>query len=281
MCVSLRNMNHAPEKFPLSVTIITLNEERNIARAIDSVGWADEVIVVDSGSTDRTVEIARRHGAKLIPNPWPGYGQQKNFAQRQASHDWVLNIDADEAVPPELGKEIRDALGAVFSGRLHAAAFSFPRKTFYIGRWIKHGGWYPNQLVRLADKRLARWSEPNVHEDLKADGPVVRLNESLHHYAFPSIYEQILTNLRFSRLGSEDLKHAGQSPSILKLILKPIGKFLETYFVKRGFLDGIRGFIISVNAAHSMFLKYAYLFEPELLKQVDQSPEIKNATTDH
>lgn len=246
----------------LSVTIISKNEEANIARAIESVRWADDVVVVDSGSTDRTVEIAKGLGARVISNPWPGYGQQKNFAAKQAKHDWILNIDADESVPPELADEIKRKLGV--NG---ACGFRLPRKTFYLGHWIRYGGWYPNYLVRLADRRKASWSEPEVHEELRVDGEVGTLDHPLHHAAFPSIREQVLTNLRYAELGSRNLRQAGCRPSVLKLWLKPVGKFFECFILKRGFLDGVPGFIISFNAAHSMFMKYAFLLEPEIKKE--------------
>ena len=139
-----------------------------------------------------------------------------------------------------------------------------PRKTFYLGRWIFHGGWYPNHLVRLADRRAARWTEPSVHEQLTVEGEIKGLQQPLEHYTFGCIQDQILTNLNFSKLGSLELIKRGQGASRFKLLVKPIGKFLETYVLKRGFLDGLPGFIISVNAAHSMFLKYAYLIEAEI-----------------
>jgi glycosyltransferase involved in cell wall biosynthesis len=250
---------------PLSVTIITLNERENIARAIESVKWADEIVVIDSGSTDGTVEIAQKLGARVIHNPWPGYGKQKNFAQAAATHDWILNIDGDEMVPEETKREIQKALAEITSGKSSFKGFRFPRKNFYLGKWIAHGGWYPNYLVRLAHKKFASWSEPHVHEALEVQGDVGTLSEPLHNYSFPSIQDQVLTNLRFSRLGSEDLRRRGKKASVFKLLFKPIGKFIETYFLKRGFLDGLPGFIISVNAAHSMFLKYAYLCEGRIL----------------
>lgn len=259
-------------RLPVTVSIICLNEEETIANAIQSVAWADEVIVVDSGSTDRTQEIARQLKAKVIENAWPGYGQQKNFAQSQASHDWVLNLDADEIVPPELAKEIQEALVQVSEGKLSADGFSFPRKTFYIGRWIRHGGWYPNILTRLVNRKKAVWTQPNVHEQLQVTGPILQLNSPLQHYAFTSIHDQIITNLRFSRLGAKDLKEKGQKFSLFKLIVKPLGKFIETYFLKKGFLDGLPGFIISINAAHSMFLKYAFLSETQLK---DENPDYR------
>jgi glycosyltransferase involved in cell wall biosynthesis len=251
-------------KLPVTVTIITLNEEKNLPRAIKSTGWADEILVVDSGSTDNTVETAKALGARVIHNPWPGYGKQKNFAQSQAGNDWVLNIDADEEISEPLARQISEALSAVASGKSPARGFFFPRKTFYLGRWIRHGGWYPNHLVRLANRKDARWTEPSVHEELKVNGEVRGLEEPILHYTFSSIQDQILTNLQFSKLGFIELKKKGQRRSLVRLMLKPIGKFIETYFLKKGFMDGLPGFIISVNASHSMFLKYAYLIEAEL-----------------
>ena len=252
---------------PVSVTIIALNEESHIRQAIESVQWAEEIIVVDSGSTDQTVEIAQSLGAKVIYHKWPGYGQQKNFAQSQASYDWVLNLDADEVISPESRDEICDQLMRVAQEGTSTRGFYFPRKTFYLMRWIRYGGWYPNYLLRLADRRFARWSEPNVHEQLLVEGETQKLNHPLLHYAFSSIEDQIHTNLRFSRLGSQDLLKKGKKPSLIKLILKPIGKFIETYILKRGMLDGLPGLIISVNAAHSIFLKYAYLFESRIRRE--------------
>jgi glycosyltransferase involved in cell wall biosynthesis len=245
---------HTMKRPPVSVTLITLNEKDNIARAIESARWADEIVVVDSGSTDGTTEIARKLGARVLENPWPGYGKQKNFAQKAATHDWVFNLDGDEMIPEAAAREVQEMLAKVASGQLDAQGFEFPRKNFYLGRWIRHGGWYPNYLVRLANRQFAAWSEPFVHESLQVRGKVVRLSEPLHNYSFPSIEDQVLTNLRFSRLGSQDLKNRGKQASVIKLLLKPIGKFLETYILKRGFLDGLPGLIISVNAAHSMFL---------------------------
>lgn len=245
---------------PLSVTIITLNEEANLPRAIESVrGFAQEILVVDSGSTDHTVEIARHLGAKVLTNPWRGYGQQKNFAQSQATNDWILNIDADEEVSPELAVEIQQVMERDFGKNI--AGYSMPRLSKYLGRWIRHGGWYPNRLTRLSNRQLSAWTEPEVHEDLIVRGTVIPLAYDLLHYPFRSVSDQVVTNLRYSRLGSNSLRNRGIRKSVVKLILKPIGKFLETYVLKKGFRDGIAGFIISVNAAHSLFLKYAYLFE--------------------
>ncbi len=246
---------------PLTVTFITLNEEKNLPRALASVRWADEIVVIDSGSTDRTAEIARGAGAKVVVRHWPGYGAQKNFAQDQATHHWVLNLDADEAVPEALREKIESALIQVSSVQTEIRAFSFPRKTYYGNRWIQHGGWYPNILTRLGDRRFVRWSEPHVHEELTVKGKTQLIDEPLDHYAFTGVADQVRTNLCFARLGAQDLKRKGVRPSFFLILLKPVGKFIESYFLKAGILDGREGFTIAVNAAHSMFLKYVFLAE--------------------
>ncbi len=257
---------------PISATLITLNEEDNLPRALASLAWVDEIVIVDSGSTDRTLEIAKAAGPKvtIVHNPWPGYGKQKNFAQDHAAHSWILNIDADEEVTPQLRAEIEGILEAAKQGSLKESGFYLPRKTYYLGRWIKHGGWYPNYLMRLADRRVSHWTEPAVHEEWKVEGSTGYFKEPLLHYTFSDIRDQILTNVNFSRLGFVELKKRGQRASLIRLMLKPAGKFIETYFLKRGCLDGMAGLIISVNAAHSMFLKYAYLIESELHENSDR-----------
>lgn len=245
---------------PLTVTVITLNEERNLPRLLRSLeGFAREVIVVDSGSTDQTQSIAERAGARWATHAWSGYGQQKNYAQSLAQNDWVFSIDADEELTDALKLEIRARFE---SGTIDEhTAYSLPRLSWYLGRWIRHGGWYPNRLTRLSRRDHSRWTEPQVHEQLETNGSTGELASDLLHYPFADIREQVETNLRYSREGSEKLRAQGRTASLLKLIIKPIGKFLETYVIKLGCLDGMAGFIISVNAAHSIFLKYAYLFE--------------------
>lgn len=241
----------------ISATIITLNEEKDLPRCLDSLGFADEIIVVDSGSADRTVEVATKMGAKVVQEPWHGYGAQKNFAMSLAKSDWVLNVDADEVVTPELREEILSEIRSAQS----AAGYSVARKTYYLGRWIKHGGWYPNYVTRLAQRSKGNWTEPNVHEELQIQGELRQLRNPLLHYTFSDIADQVRTNLRYSRQGAMDLHAKDVRPSFVKILAKPLGKFFETYLLKRGFLDGLPGFIISINAAHSMFLKYAYLWE--------------------
>ncbi|HEY8280434.1 MAG TPA: glycosyltransferase family 2 protein [Bdellovibrionota bacterium] len=249
-----------PARPPISVVIITLNEEHNLPRCLDSVNWAAEVLVVDSGSKDRTCELARQAGAKVLEHPWEGYGQQKNWAMKQASQPWVFFLDADEAVTENLKSEILSFVAAdgAVSGASHSGA-SFPRKTWFLGRWILHGGWYPNRLVRLARKESSFWTEPAVHEALQVKGVVHLMQNDLLHYTFRNVGDQVTTNIRFSRLGAKVARERGERGSLPRILLKPIGKFLETFLWKLGFLDGFPGFVISMNAAHSIFLKYVEL----------------------
>ncbi|NUM88526.1 MAG: glycosyltransferase family 2 protein [Bdellovibrionales bacterium] len=245
---------------PLTALVIACNEEANIARCVKSLAWADEVLVVDSGSTDRTREVAASLGARVIERPWAGYGQQKNYGNGQASHDWILSVDADEEVTPGLREEAEAFLaedGRV-DGVQHWGA-SIPRRTWYLGRWILHGGWYPNALVRLAHRHHSCWTEPAVHEAWQVDGPVRRFRSDLLHYTFRDVGEQVITNVRFARLGARVARERGEHGTLAKIFLRPLFKFLETWIWKRGFLDGLPGLVISLNAAHSIFMKYVEL----------------------
>ncbi len=244
-----------PRRPPLSVVIITLNEEHNILRSVRSVLWAGEVLVVDSGSTDRTCELARGEGVRVLEHPWNGYGQQKNWAMGQTAEPWVFFLDADEEVSRELKDEILNFLEepGTFKGA------EVPRKTWFLNRWIVHGGWYPNRLVRLVKKEFGRWTEPAVHESLQVNGETKRLEKDLLHYTFRDVGENVLTNIRFSRLGARVALERGERGTWGRILLKPLGKFLETYFWKLGILDGFPGFVISINAAHSIFMKYVEL----------------------
>ncbi|MGE3261043.1 MAG: glycosyltransferase family 2 protein [Bacteriovoracia bacterium] len=245
---------------PLCAIIITLNEEHNIARCLRSVNFAAERVVVDAGSTDRTCEIAAAEGAVVLRHTWEGYGQQKNWALAQAREPWVLFLDADEELSPELQQEIVEFVNA--NGKVGAQQFwgaDMPRRTWFLGRWILHGGWYPNRLVRLANRKFGRWTEPPVHEALSVQGNIHRFGADLFHYTFRDVGDQVITNVRFSRLGAAAAAARGESGTILRILLKPVGKFLETYVWKRGFLDGFPGLVISINAAHSLFMKYVEL----------------------
>jgi glycosyltransferase involved in cell wall biosynthesis len=249
------------KKYSLSVTIIAHNEAHCIERALKSVSWADEILVVDSGSTDGTRSLARSLGARVIEHPWMGYGKQKNHAQTMAKHDWILNLDADEWVPDSLALEIQKE--CEHFGSNSCLGFLMPRKTFYWGKWIRHGGWYPNYVLRLGNRTAGCWTEPELHERWEISGPVKKLDGALHHLTFEGVRDQVLTNIRYAQAGAMDLARKGERFSPWKLVWKSLGKFLESYVLKRGFLDGLAGFVIAVNAAHSMFMKYAFLFEQE------------------
>ena len=248
----------------LTVTIIALNEEADLPRCLESARFANEIILIDTGSTDKTVKIAQEYGAKVFTEKWIGYGAQKNSAHLKATSDWVLNLDADEEITPELRAEIQSVLSrAANNDPMVAEGYSVSRKTYYLKKWIRYGGWYPNFVTRMCRKKSGAWTEPQVHEELKITGTLQKLKHSLNHYTFSGIEDQIKTNLKYAKQGAIELNNKGKKFSFLKLILKPVGKFFETYFFKLGFLDGWRGFLISINAAHSMFLKFAFLWELE------------------
>jgi glycosyltransferase involved in cell wall biosynthesis len=237
----------------ISATIITLNEERNIARAIDSLSCADEVLVVDSGSTDQTREIALRHGARVLEEPWRGYAGQKNFAACCAAHDWILSLDADEQVTPELAAEI---LALKKTGPT-ADGYSFPRLAQYLGRWIRHSGWYPDRKTRLYNRVNAEWVGDYVHESVRVKGPVGELHADLLHFTCNSLSEHLRTLDRYTTLAARELIENKKPVSLRHLALDPAWTLIRTYVLQRGFLDGPEGLAIAWMAALYTFLKYA------------------------
>ncbi len=241
----------------VSVTIITRDEAANIDACLASVAWADEVLVVDCGSTDRTVEIATARGARVIIKDWPGYGAQKNFAATEVAHDWVLSVDADERVSPELAREIRERLAA---DAVAEAGFRIPRVTFHLGRWIRTTDWYPDYQLRLYDRRRGRWKERRVHESVTADGPVGQLREELQHYAYRDITHHHQTMDRYTTLAAEDMHASGRRAGFVDVALHPPAAFVRNYVLRRGFTDGMPGLIISTMNAHYVFLKFAKLW---------------------
>jgi len=241
----------------ISVAIITFNEEDNIKRCIDSVDFADEIIVVDSLSSDNTCQIAKELGAKVIDQKFLGHIAQKQLAVDNCTNEWVLSLDADEELSKELKTEIQNLLALP----LEYDAYIMPRVSFHLGRWIRHGGWYPDAKIRLFNKNKAHWGGYNPHDKVIVDGSVGKLEGDLQHYVFDDLRHNIDTNNSYSSIMASDLDKDGKQFSYLKLFLKPVGKFLEVYIYKRGFLDGMAGFIIAVGASYSMFLKFAKLWE--------------------
>lgn len=237
----------------ISATIIALNEERNIARAIESLRCCDEILVVDSGSTDRTCEIARLHGAKVVEASWLGYAAQKNFAASLAAHEWILSIDADEALSEALEGEIWQ----LRKQGPQADAYEFARLAQYLGKWILHSGWYPDRKVRLYRRSHARWEGEFVHESVVVQGKVECLEGNLLHFTCDSLTEHVKTMNGYTTLAAQELVARKRRVGWGRLLLDPPLTFLKTYILKRGFLDGLEGFIIAFMAANYTFLKYA------------------------
>lgn len=241
---------------PLSVTIITRNEAAHIEACLASVDWADERLVVDCGSTDGTAALAERAGARLVVHDWPGYAPQKNFAASQASHDWILSIDADERVTPELAREIRAALEAP-----SAAGYRIPRITWHLGRWFRTTDWYPDPQLRLYDRRRGAWQARRVHESVTIDGPAGLLAHHLQHYAYRDITHHLETMNRYTTLAAEDMFESGRRAGVIDLVVHPAAAFLRNYILKGGVGDGLPGFIVSAMNAYYVFLKFAKLWD--------------------
>ncbi len=247
---------------PLSLVVITRDAEEHIARCLKSVPFAAELVVLDSGSTDATVAIAKALGARVFVEEWRGFGAQKRRASELAQCDWILNLDADEALSEKAQEELRNLLAG---GTLAPEAFALPRLSYHMGRWIRHGGWYPDWQIRLYDRRRTNWNKAHIHEKIQAQ-TVQRLAHPILHWVFKDLTDQVQTNNRYSTLGAKDLMDSGRKFRMIHLTLKPVVKFFETYFWKRGFLDGVPGFVIAVGAAYSVFLKWAKLWELQKIK---------------
>ncbi len=242
---------------PLSATLITHNEETNIEEALQSVAWADEIVVVDSGSTARTVEICRRHTDKVYHRGWTGYVDQKNHAVAMASHDWIFSLDADERVGPELVREI-ELLRKNGMGR---AGYRIPRVAFFMGRWIRHGEWYPDYQLRLFDRRRGRWQGGRVHESVRVEGTPGILAGELRHYTYRRLSDYLRRLETYTTLAAQDYREQGRKVTMLKVLANPAGAFVKGYLLKRGFLDGGPGLMVAVMGAVSVFFKYAKLYE--------------------
>jgi glycosyltransferase involved in cell wall biosynthesis len=241
----------------VSVTIITLNEAAHIGAAIDSAAWADEILVVDAGSTDDTVAIASGRGARVSARQWTGYVDQKNHAASLASHDWIFSLDADERVTPALASEVRARLAEEPPRR----GYRVPRVTFHLGRWIRTTDFYPDFQTRLYDRRAARWRGTYVHESVSVDGPVGELRHELEHYSFRDLRDQLDRINHYSTLAARQMHEEGRRADLLTLVGHPPAAFLRNYVLRRGFLDGRAGFVLSAVNAYSVFLKFAKLWE--------------------
>lgn len=244
----------------VSAVIITLNEEANISRAVRSVAWADEILVIDSGSTDRTVEIAESVGSRVVHRNWTGFSDQKQFGTDEAKHDWILSLDADEVVSDDLRTEV----GALADAATYAG-FRIPRLSFYMDRPIRHSGWYPDLQLRLFDRRRARWNGALIHESVVADGTVGRLKSELLHFSVENAaHHHRMIGERYAPLAAEQMFASGRRTGPLKIAFAGPAAFIRSYVLKLGFLDRLPGFAIARFAAHHAFLKHLMLYERQL-----------------
>jgi len=241
----------------ISATIICKNEADHIEECLRSVAWCDEVIVVDSGSTDGTVEKAQRHAARVVHHPWEGFVAQKNFALDLATGEWIFCLDADERCTPEL----RDAIRREIAQPGDAVGFEVRRHTFYLGRWINHGGWYPDRKLRIVRRARGRWGGTDPHDRLGADGPVRRIEADLEHYTYHDFAEQLESVQQFSEVVSTEWLREGRRFSLAMAIFHPPVKFLECWLWKLGLLDGWPGFVIAATSAFYVLAKYVKLWE--------------------
>ncbi len=241
---------------PLSLVLITRDAAAELPACFASTSFVDEIVVVDSGSGDDTVALARRAGARVIEHPWKGFGPQKSFAVAQARHDWVLCLDADERVTPQLAATIVALFAA---GPPAATAYALPRRNRFLGRWLAHGEGYPDWNVRLFDRRRARWTLDPVHEHVVGDQPAVRLAGDLEHASAESIAAYIDKQNRYTTLQAEGMHARGERAGAWRIVVSPLARFLRFYVLKAGFLDGVAGFAHIAIGAFASFLKYTKL----------------------
>jgi len=244
----------------ISATVITKNEQDNIVRCLRSLSFVDEAVVVDSQSSDLTVRLAEANGARVIINPWPGHIQQKNFAIEQTTGDWILSLDADEEITTELREEIEAARKEGFYGR---EGFYFPRQSMFLGRWIKHGGWYPDYHLRLFKKESGRFGGMNPHDKVDLKGRAGHFKNHMLHYTYPSLEAYFERFNSYTGIAAGELFKKGRRLSPFKIVFSPPAAFVKMYLLKLGFLDGVEGFILSVFSAHYVLVKNLKLWELE------------------
>jgi len=240
----------------ISAVIITYNEERNIQRCLEGLRWADEIVVVDSFSQDRTKEIASSFTDKIFDLEWQGFGKQKEFARTKATCDWVLSIDADEVVSEKLQKEIQDAINRNDS----PDGYYIPRLSNFLGRWMRHSGWYPDYVLRLFKKDRARFDDSLVHEKLILEGKAGFLKNEILHYTDPDITHYLSKMDRYTTLSAQELLAERKNITLFDLLFRPVAIFFKMYLFKSGFLDGWQGFVLACLSSFHVFVKYAKLW---------------------
>lgn len=258
----------APQRRQVSACIITRNEAAHIVECIRSVAFCDEVLVVDSCSSDATRQLAVAAGARVIEQEFLGHVRQKQLAIEAAAHDWVLCVDADERVSPELAAAVQGALAADAAG---CAGFEVARHTFYLGRFIDHGGWWPEWRLRLFDRRRGRWGGTDPHDHVLIDGAARRLAGELVHFNYRDLSHHAAKIDSYSSIIAARRMAAGERFALHKLILRPPARFVRMYLLKGGFRDGVRGFLVAWMGAYYVFMKYAKLWECEHVAQRDDA----------
>jgi glycosyltransferase involved in cell wall biosynthesis len=246
-----------PRSMAISVAIITLNEEERLPKCLESLSFADEVVVVDANSTDRTVKIAKNHGAKVYVEAWQGFGRQKQKAINLCSNSWVLILDADERISEESAAEIK----AIINVPTPQNSYSLPRKNIFLGRWIKHAGWWPDRVVRLINKEHCSMSKSLVHESIQVEGVVGSLNNPIIHFATRNLQHTMEKMNNYSSAGAQDMLCSGAKSNFCKAVSRAVWAFFYNYIIRLGFLDMGPGFIIAVSDAANKFFKYAKLAE--------------------
>ena len=244
------------DREPLSAVIITRDCAHQLGPCLDSIAFADEIVVVDSGSRDGTPDLAAARGARVIHQDWLGFGPQKQYATEQAAHDWVLSIDADERVTTELRSSIEAALRAP-----QVKAYQFPRCNRFLGRYLRHGEGYPDWSLRLFDRRHARWSDDSVHERVLNLAPVGSLAGDLLHDSAQSLEDYLAKQNHYTSLAAQNLIAQGSRSSAARVLLSPMVRFIKFYVVRRGFLDGLPGFIHIVIGCFNSFIKYGKMLD--------------------
>lgn len=248
----------------LSAFVITFNEEEQIQACLESLSFCDEIIVVDSFSTDNTVCIAERLGARVVQRAWPGYRQQKEFGLSLTSHEWVLNIDADERVSESLRDSVLATLDSMQAGPRSndsLAGYYLCRVVFFLGRWWRRGGWYPEYRLRFFRKSKVTWGGTDPHERVVATGPTSVLSGEILHFTYKNLDQQIAQLQRFSSVGAREEHKLGRRFSLFPLLVSPVARFVKFYLLKQGFREGVAGFVVAINESYYAFCKYAKLWE--------------------
>jgi len=262
--------NTTENKLPVSVYVLTFNNRRTIERCLKSLHWAEELVVVDSGSTDGTYEFCQRYTEKLYRKEFQGHRDQYQFAADLTTRHWIMFVDADEEVPPGLVEEIRKVLK---DGAEGIDGFFVYRQTFYLGKWIRYGGWYPDGEIRLYRRDKGRW-EGGLHAKIQVDGKVSVLKNKYLHYTYRDISDQVQTIDKYSKIAAEDMAESGEKFSLFKLLFHPPFRFVKEYLLKMGFRDGLPGLIIIVSTMFYVFIKYAKLWEIQKLKKEQKNDSL-------